>query len=368
MAWDKTKPANDELLVNFPAQCRANWEALEALTTSALQITTAKVSATAGIVDTQLAQITTAAKVSGAAITLLTSLPSGAGVIPDANSPHKLKADSGDTTPQYLDSLINTTHFEITAGDLLQLKNAGIDLTSKVTGILPTGNGGTGSASKNFIDLTTAQTVAGVKTFSFSPLVPETPTTDTQTASKGYVDTQIASGGPIADYSVGTKIEWEIANIRKSQADAYSVVPGFEFTCPRSGTVTVKIRAMANTTNSGTVRTYVNAVATGTEMTVDTEEERSDNVAVSAGDVIGLWGHRNGGGSNWFKATHMTILCDNPTYHDLAEHPYQWHDDGTNFRIYTRGGIVVRHNKSIGAGISSTETLNNASGDYEDSN
>ncbi len=35
-----------------------------------------------------------------------------------------------------------------------------------VTGIVPVANGGTGSATKNFVDLTTAQTVAGIKTFS----------------------------------------------------------------------------------------------------------------------------------------------------------------------------------------------------------
>lgn len=56
---------------------------------TALQVVNADVSATAAIVDTKLAQITTASKVSGAAITSLASLPAGAGVIPSANSPLK---------------------------------------------------------------------------------------------------------------------------------------------------------------------------------------------------------------------------------------------------------------------------------------
>lgn len=51
----------------------------------ALGIVNADINASAAIVDTKLAQITTASKVSGAAITLLTSLPAGAGVIPIAN-------------------------------------------------------------------------------------------------------------------------------------------------------------------------------------------------------------------------------------------------------------------------------------------
>ena len=50
-------------------------------------IVDADISASAAIVDTKLAQITTASKVHGSSITGLASLPSGAGVIPNANLP-----------------------------------------------------------------------------------------------------------------------------------------------------------------------------------------------------------------------------------------------------------------------------------------
>jgi hypothetical protein len=40
------------------------------------------------------------------------------------------------------------------------------NLASSVTGILAVANGGTGSATQNFVDLSTAQTIAGAKTFS----------------------------------------------------------------------------------------------------------------------------------------------------------------------------------------------------------
>jgi len=40
-----------------------------------------------------------------------------------------------------------------------------LDLTSDVTGVLPVANGGTGSATQNFVDLTTNQSIAGQKTF-----------------------------------------------------------------------------------------------------------------------------------------------------------------------------------------------------------
>ena len=50
-------------------------------------ITTANLSSSAGIVDSQLAQITTTGKVSGASFTLLPNITSGAGLIPVANIP-----------------------------------------------------------------------------------------------------------------------------------------------------------------------------------------------------------------------------------------------------------------------------------------
>lgn len=51
------------------------------------EIVDADISSSAAISDAKLAQITTAGKVSGAAITSLASLPAGAGVIPAANLP-----------------------------------------------------------------------------------------------------------------------------------------------------------------------------------------------------------------------------------------------------------------------------------------
>lgn len=50
-------------------------------------ITDANIASNAAISDSKLSQITTASKVSGAAVTLLTSLPAGAGIIPSANLP-----------------------------------------------------------------------------------------------------------------------------------------------------------------------------------------------------------------------------------------------------------------------------------------
>lgn len=54
MAWDKAVPTNSGLLINAPAQIRANWDAIELGTDSSLQITNAKVSSTAAIVESKL--------------------------------------------------------------------------------------------------------------------------------------------------------------------------------------------------------------------------------------------------------------------------------------------------------------------------
>lgn len=46
-----------------------------------------------------------------------------------------------------------------------------LPLSTGVTGVLSIANGGTGSSSKNFVDLTTVQTIQGAKTFSGSPII-----------------------------------------------------------------------------------------------------------------------------------------------------------------------------------------------------
>lgn len=171
MAWDKTKPENDMLLINFPAACRANWEAIELGIDPGLQITNDKISPAAGIEDTKLAQITSPNKVHGSALTGLAGVPSGAGVLPAANSPSKLKADVSDTTPEYLDSLIDTDMFQVSAEDRLQLKDGGVG-TQKLEGgaVSPGSNkayGTNSSGTKGFFDvadLGTDQILTGQKT------------------------------------------------------------------------------------------------------------------------------------------------------------------------------------------------------------
>lgn len=60
----------------------------------------------------------------------------------------------------------NLTGTVASVGNATSITNASIDLTTKVTGILPVAQGGTGSTTRNFVDLTSTETIGGGKTFS----------------------------------------------------------------------------------------------------------------------------------------------------------------------------------------------------------
>jgi hypothetical protein len=75
-------------------------------------------------------------------------------------------------------------------GSLNTLYN--VNLTTSVTGVLPISNGGTGSSTQNFVDLTNSQTIGGVKTFMDLPIGPNiTPTLDLHLVTKKYVDQSV---------------------------------------------------------------------------------------------------------------------------------------------------------------------------------
>jgi len=78
-------------------------------------------------------------------------ISSGGAIVEDSNV--------STTELGYLDNVTSNIQTQLNA------KLESVDLTSDVTGILPIANGGTGSATQNFVDLTTNQSIAGVKTF-----------------------------------------------------------------------------------------------------------------------------------------------------------------------------------------------------------
>lgn len=163
MAWNATLPTDNGLLINAPGQIRANWDAIALSTDSNLLITNAKVAANAAIVDTKLAQISTAGKVSGAALTLLPNIPSGAGNIPTANLGNALlpntNIDIGDyeLRAQTLQADVLTGTKPLTVNSTTKVDNLNADklddqdgsyytTIANQTGILPIAKGGTGVA------------------------------------------------------------------------------------------------------------------------------------------------------------------------------------------------------------------------------
>lgn len=112
--------------------------------------------------------------------------------------------------------------------------NAGTnELTGCVRGLSASGDSETGSSGRafshnagtkiimtdiaqffgNFVDTKNAETIAGIKTFSASPIVP-TPTTATQAANKSYVD-----GVAIAGAAKATEVVYGIAKLSSAAAD-----------------------------------------------------------------------------------------------------------------------------------------------------
>ena len=99
-----------------------------------------------------------------------------------------------------------------------------VDLTADVTGILPIANGGTGSATKNFVDLTNNQTVAGQKTFSSKMFLSEL-----QATGSAGVDIHNASGTQVANFGAGggTGISLNgTSNIGAASADYVQIAGG----------------------------------------------------------------------------------------------------------------------------------------------
>jgi hypothetical protein len=142
-AWDKNKPADNDIRKDFPAQARANWAAIELGTDVALQITNAKCAAAMGLADTKLAEIGTANKVNATAFKNLSGCPNGAGALPLANG------GTGQTTGQAgLNALAGgVTANRVLRGNGTNVVLAQVGLTTDVTGTLPVGNGGTGATA-----------------------------------------------------------------------------------------------------------------------------------------------------------------------------------------------------------------------------
>ncbi|TAH34248.1 hypothetical protein EYC59_03105 [Candidatus Saccharibacteria bacterium] len=135
------------------------------------------------------------------------------------------------------------------------------------------------AADSAVVHNTGAETVAGVKTFSSSPIVP-TPTTGTQAANKTYVDGVIASGA--ADATTGSKGIVQLAGDLAGTATSPSVakVNGISVSgTPTSGQVL--------TASSGTAASWATPSGGGSSLTVKDEGTNITTAATSLNFVGG---------------------------------------------------------------------------------
>lgn len=106
------------------------------------------------------------------------------------------------------------------------------------------------------VKLTGAQTVAGVKTFSSSPVIPA-PTTDLQAATKKYVDDNASGGGSslggvIALHSFAAGADASLATTTSTSfADIDATNAAVSFTVPSSGSVLVEVSAHCGAEQAG---------------------------------------------------------------------------------------------------------------------
>jgi hypothetical protein len=94
-----------------------------------------------------------------------------------------------------------------------------IDLATDITGILPIANGGTGSATQNFVDLTTTQSsIGGAKTFTSS--------LEADTLRSNYlIAKETASNYIVSDIHLGIRVASGVATIRGLGASGVGTIP-----------------------------------------------------------------------------------------------------------------------------------------------
>lgn len=141
-------------------------------------ITTANLAANAAIADTQLAQISTAGKISGASLTLLGSIPSGGGTIPAKNggTGSDMSAAAQGAVPYFSATAVMSALGVGTSGQVLSTQGASANpqWINNLSSILDYGTSGSVSTAKTAPNLKIAYgtlSVSGNSTGTITNLV-----------------------------------------------------------------------------------------------------------------------------------------------------------------------------------------------------
>ena len=194
----------------------------------------------------------------------------------------------------------------LNSGTNVSVTNSAGAVTFDLQGTVPIVNGGTGSATQNFVDLTNAQTVAGVKTFSSAPTLSAGATmsatsivTDTTTGLKiGTATTQklgFFNATPVVQQGATTDIGVALSNLGlRAAGSAYTLVTSGNITLsPTARTANVTLATssgqynMANATTASFTITLPSTTIAGQLLTIKKIDATANTVTV-AGTIDGV--------------------------------------------------------------------------------
>ena len=292
----QVRPAGDVTITNTGVTTIAN----DAVTTA--KITDANVTSTKLADDAvETAKIKNAnvtyAKIQNVSATdkVLGRVSTGAGVIEEIST-----TGSGNVVRATSPTLVTPDLGVPSAIDLTYA--TGLPIDTAVTGILDVANGGTGSATKNFVDLTENQTIGGIKDFTSNA------TFNGQSIGKGN-----ATGGE--NLAVGAGALNAVSTGHRNTAIGYSAMQNYVGTSFDNNTSVGYGNLVALTTGSGNTSVGAEsmmALTTGTENTsignqslINTTGSNNVGVGKRSGDV------NTTGNNNTIIGTNANLLADN---------------------------------------------------------
>jgi len=173
-----------------------------------------------------------------------------------------------------------------------------------LTGVVAIANGGTGSSTKNFVDLSTAQSVGGAKTFTSAMSMSNnaitnlaTPSASTDASTKGYVDgintsltasiTSEAATRSANDNTLTNNLNSEIANRQSAVTGEATARTAADNTLTASVTSEASARASADNTLTNNLNAEVTnrTSAVASEASARTAADASEASARAAGDA-----------------------------------------------------------------------------------